>query len=130
MKEFAIKENHLFVKTYGKGKRYSGKTVGVYVLKDIKAGRLKKENPQKEYLNRLGFSASPKLGNAVKRNRCKRIMRAAYRDILKKYVLRKGNLIVISARAGAVEAKSSEIFRELEKAFSGLGLISGKIDSV
>ncbi|MBE6582114.1 MAG: hypothetical protein E7648_02470, partial [Ruminococcaceae bacterium] len=61
MKEFAIKENHLFVKAYQGGKRYVTDTVAVYVLKDLKAGRLRKENPQKEFLNRIGFTATTKL---------------------------------------------------------------------
>ncbi|MBR6427771.1 MAG: ribonuclease P protein component [Clostridia bacterium] len=130
MKEFAIRENHLFVKAYSKGKRYLGKTVCVYLLKDLRAGKLKRENPRKEYLNRLGFSVSPRLGNAVRRNRCKRIMRAAYRHILEVYELRKGYLIVISARPGATEASSADVFSELETAFARLGIISGKIDSV
>ena len=111
MKEFAIKENHLFVKTYGKGKRYSGKTVGVYVLKDIKAGRLKKENPQKEYLNRLGFSASPKLGNAVKRNRIRRRLREIYRLNEDRFV--RGTELVVVARTRAVGAT----YYQLENAF-------------
>ena len=122
MKEFAIKENHLFVKAYTKGMRFSGKTVTVYVLRDYKAARLKKENPQKKYLNRIGFTATTKLGNAVTRNRCKRIMRAAYRGILSERSLRTGNLIVISARGQAVGATSEEVKRDLVAAFGKLGL--------
>ena len=122
MKEFAIKENHLFVKAYNKGMRFSGKTVTVYVLRDYKAAKLKKENPQKKYLNRIGFTATTKLGNAVTRNRCKRIMRAAYRGILSERSLRTGNLIVISARGQAVGATSEEVKRDLVAAFGKLGL--------
>ena len=122
MKEFAIKENHLFVKAYTKGMRFSGKTVTVYVLRDYKAPKLKKENPQKKYLNRIGFTATTKLGNAVTRNRCKRIMRAAYRGILSERSLRTGNLIVISARGQAVGATSEEVKRDLVAAFGKLGL--------
>ena len=122
MKEFAIKENHLFVKAYTKGMRFSGKTVTVYVLRDYKAAKLKKENPQKKYLNRTGFTATTKLGNAVTRNRCKRIMRAAYRGILSERSLRTGNLIVISARGQAVGATSEEVKRDLVAAFGKLGL--------
>ena len=122
MKEFAIKENHLFVKAYTKGMRFSGKTVTVYVLRDYKAAKLKKENPQKKYLNRIGFTATSKLGNAVTRNRCKRIMRAAYRGILSERSLRTGNLIVISARGQAVGATSEEVKRDLVAAFGKLGL--------
>ena len=122
MKEFAIKENHLFVKAYTKGMRFSGKTVTVYVLRDYKAAKLKKENPQKKYLNRIGFTATTNLGNAVTRNRCKRIMRAAYRGILSERSLRTGNLIVISARGQAVGATSEEVKRDLVAAFGKLGL--------
>ena len=122
MKEFAVKENHLFVKAYTKGMRFSGKTVTVYVLRDYKAARLKKENPQKKYLNRIGFTATTKLGNAVTRNRCKRIMRAAYRGILSERSLRTGNLIVIFARGQAVGATSEEVKRDLVAAFGKLGL--------
>ena len=122
MKEFAIKENHLFVKAYTKGMRFSGKTVTVYVLRDYKAAKLKKENPQKKYLNRIGFTATTKLGNAVTRNRCKRIMRAAHRGILSERSLRTGNLIVISARGQAVGATSEEVKRDLVAAFGKLGL--------
>lgn len=122
MKEFAIKENHLFVKAYTKGMRFPGKTVTVYVLRDYKAAKLKKENPQKKYLNRIGFTATTKLGNAVTRNRCKRIMRAAYRGILSERSLRTGNLIVISARGQAVGATSEEVKRDLVAAFGKLGL--------
>ena len=122
MKEFAIKENHLFVKAYTKGMRFSGKTVTVYVLRDYKAAKLKKENPQKKYLNRIGFTATTKLGNAVTRNRCKRLMRAAYRGILSERSLRTGNLIVISARGQAVGATSEEVKRDLVAAFGKLGL--------
>lgn len=122
MKEFAIRENHLFVKAYTKGKKYVTDTVCVYVLKDLKAGRLRKENPQKEFINRIGFSASTKLGGAVIRNRLKRIMRAAYRDLVSDKPIKKGNLIVISARSGAVGKTSQSVLKDLGRAFSKLEL--------
>ncbi len=122
MKEFAIRENHLFVKAYTKGKKYVTDTVCVYVLKDLKAGKLRKDNPQKEFINRIGFSASTKLGGAVIRNRCKRIMRAAYRSVVSDEPIKKGNLIVISARSGAVGNTSDKVGRDLKRAFSKLEL--------
>ena len=122
MKEFAIRENHLFVKAYTKGKKYVTDTVCVYVLKDLKAGKLRKENPQKEFVNRIGFSASTKLGGAVVRNRAKRIMRAGYRQLIKNKPLRKGNLIVISARGGAVVGTSEKVCADLKRAFAKLEL--------
>ncbi len=120
MKEFAIKENHLFVKTYQGGKRYVTDTVAVYVLKDLKAGRLRKENPQKEFLNRIGFTASTKLGHAVVRNRAKRVMRQAYRDIISDKPLKTGKLIVITAREKIIGASSAEVAKDMKRAFGKL----------
>ncbi len=122
MKEFAIKENHLFVKAYTKGAKFCTPTVCVYVLKDYKAAKLRKENPQKLYLNRIGFTASKKLGGAVVRNRCKRILRAAYREIITEKQLKTGNLIVISARGQAVESSSARVKKDLIYAFQKLCL--------
>ena len=123
MKEFAIRENHLFVKAYAKGKRCVTDTVSVFVLRDFKAARLKKENPKKEFLNRIGFTASTKVGHAVVRNRCKRIMRAAYRSLTAEQPIKTGCLIVIAARGAAVSASSADVRRDLAKAFRKLGLI-------
>ena len=96
MKNVAIKENHLYNKAYKRGKRSAGKYTVVYVLRDLKAHRVMLENPEKKYLNRLGIAVSKKLGNAVCRNRAKRIIRAAYRSI--EAELSTGFLVVISAR--------------------------------
>ena len=122
MKEFAIKENHLFVKAYQNGKRYVTDTVTVYVLKDLKAGRLRKENPQKEFLNRIGFTATTKLGHAVVRNRAKRVMRAAYRNIVSSKPIKTGNLLVITARDKIREADSDQVQRDMNRALSKLEL--------
>ena len=124
MKEFAIKENHLFVKAYTKGKKAVTDTVCVYVLKDLKAGKLRKENPQKELLNRIGFAASTKLGHAVQRNRVKRIMREAYRGIVRDRPLRAGNLIVIAGRTNAVNASSAKVMKDMKYAFGKLDILT------
>ena len=124
MKEFAIRENHLFVKAYTKGTRYVTGTVAVYVLRDYKAGKLRRENPQKELLNRIGFSATVKLGNAVTRNRCKRIMRAGYRMLVAERPIKKGFLIVIAAREGATKASSAAVKKDLGRAFRKLELFT------
>ena len=128
MKEFAIKENHLFVKAYTKGKRYVTNTVVVYVLRDLKAGRLRRENPEKELLNRIGFAATVKLGNAVTRNRAKRVMRAAYRMIAAEHEIKKGNLVVISARSGIVGVSSQQVKKDLLRSLRKLELVAKGTD--
>ena len=122
MKEIAIKENHLYNKTYTRGKRFVGRYVAVYVLRDLAAKRLKAANPMGVYVNRLGISVSKKVGGAVTRNRAKRIIRAAYRKY--KSRLKAGNLIVISARTAIVGKKSGDIERELLRAFEEIRIFN------
>ena len=124
MKEIAIKENHLYNKTYTRGKRFVGRYVAVYVLRDLAAKRIKNANPTGEYINRLGLSVSKKVGGAVTRNRSKRIIREAYRRY--KSSLKTGNLIVISARTAIVGKKSTDVERELGRAFEELHMIKEK----
>ena len=109
MKNVAIKEHHLYDKTFRRGKRSVGKYVAVYILRDLKAEKLKNAHPQKIYVNRLGLSVSKKLGGAVERNRAKRVIRAAYDSV--KAELKAGNLIVISPRSAIAGAKSTDVAR-------------------
>ena len=120
MKNIAIRENHLYSKTFTRGKKYVGKSVAVYVLRDLAAKRLRAANPLKEYVNRFGISISKKFGSAVERNRAKRIIRAGYDEV--KAHIRKGNLIVVSPRMACKNKKSTDIARELGDAFVQLGL--------
>ena len=122
MKNVAIKENHLYQKAYKNGKRFVGKTVAVYVLKDFSAARLCRENPEKRFVNRLGLSVSKKVGGAVVRNRAKRVIRAAYDSL--KPELKTGFLIVISARGAIVGKKSTDVCAELTEAFQKLALFA------
>ena len=121
MKNIAIKENHLYQKTYKNGKRFVGRYVAVYVLRDLAAGRLRREHPQKQFVNRLGLSVSKRIGGAVQRNRAKRIIRAAYDPL--RTSLKTGNLIVISARDAIGGQTSTTVASELATAFKVLGLL-------
>ena len=55
-------ENHLYNKVFSARKKAGGKTVVVYYLKDLKANKLRKANPMKEKINRMGISVSKKTG--------------------------------------------------------------------
>ncbi|MBQ9784741.1 MAG: ribonuclease P protein component [Clostridia bacterium] len=118
MKYTTIKEHHLYNKTFQRGKRYSGRYVSVFVLRDLAAKRLRKENPEKQFYNRFGVAVTKRVGGAVQRNRVKRILRAAYRAIEPE--LKRGFLVVVSPRDGILDVKSTDVERELRRGFAKL----------
>jgi ribonuclease P protein component len=123
MKFKAIRENHLFVKAYTGGRRAPSKTCTVYVLKDRQARRIMKSRPDKQYINRIGITASKKIGGAVQRNRAKRVIREALRLIMQEYTLKTGHLIVIAARERATVSKMQDVKRDVQSALMRLSMI-------
>ena len=124
MKFRAITENHLYSKAYSKGKRAVTSALAVYILPDYAAKRLAKAHPQKKTVNRIGLTTSTKLGGAVVRSRCRRIMREGLRSLEKEKALKRGFLIIIAARSASVGLKSTEIKNQLDFAFNKLGMYS------
>ena len=61
-----LNRNCDFLRLYGRGKVYTDPALVIYLLKN-RAG-----------ICRIGITVSKKTGNAVQRNRSKRIIRAAY----------------------------------------------------
>lgn len=122
MKEIAIKENHLFLKAYTKGKKYVGRYVVIYILPDTRAEELKRAAPFLQGVNRIGLTATKKLGGAVQRNRCRRIMRESYRSVIRKRPIKKGYLIVVVARHSALNALSRELEGDYIRAFDSLDM--------
>lgn len=122
MKFKAICENHLYSKAYAKGKRAVTSALAVYVLPDYKAKALAKAHPEKKTVNRIGLTTSTKLGGAVVRSRARRILREGLRLLEKEKPLKVGFLIVIAARGRATSLKSTDIKKELDIAFTRLGM--------
>jgi len=113
----------LFVKAYTGGRRAPSKTCTVYVLKDRQARRIMKSRPDKQYINRIGITASKKIGGAVQRNRAKRVIREALRLLMKEYQIKTGHLIVIAAREKATVCKMQDVKRDVQSALMRLSMI-------
>ena len=127
MKNYAIKEHHLYNKAFRGGSRFVCKTVAVYVLRDYAAKRLMRANPEKKYLNRVGLSVGKKLGGAVVRNRVRRRLREVYR--LNEAAFTPGWDIVVVARSRALEAKFSTLTEAYLTAARKAGILCRQEDA-
>ena len=94
-----LKKNYEFRRLYSKGKSAATPFLVVYARKS------------KRHTNRIGFTVSNKLGNAVKRNRVRRRLREIYR--LHEAEFQPGTELVAVARYRAVTAS----YRQMETAF-------------
>lgn len=89
-----MKENKDFLTMYKKGRYITSKYSVIYV------------KPNNRPYNRFGITAGKKIGNAVARNRAKRLIRLAYQKAEIKLPV--GIDIVIVARSGILGIKSDE----------------------
>ncbi len=65
-------------------------------------------------INRIGITASKKVGNAVKRNRARRVLRAAYRA-LEPQITAFGWDFILVARSRTVSCKSTDVIPVLKR---------------
>lgn len=72
----------------------------------------------------FGVVASKRVGDAVRRNRAKRLLREAIRDTENRFKDR-DLWVVLVARGTILQASSGDVTRDLEKALEGEGLIRG-----
>ena len=104
-----LKENYSFRRAYKKGKSLVCPYFVIYAVKTRRGVR-------------LGITAGKKLGCAVKRNRAKRVIVAAFRQLLP--CISGGYDFVFVARVRTAAAQSTEVFKYLKKAFLKEGIIA------
>ncbi len=103
-----LKLNYEFKRLYNRGKSFVTPNFILYTLKG-RAGR-----------TRLGITAGKKLGCAVKRNRAKRVLTAAFSECAGSIV--SGHDFVLVARQRILKVKSTAVRAELEGALKKAGL--------
>ena len=110
-----LKENCDFRRLYGKGKSFQSPALVSYVMKN-RAG-----------ICRIGITTSKKIGNAVERNRSRRIIRAAYREIEDRI---NGNYdIVFVARSRTKYQKSTQIAQLMLSQLEEAGVIDETVNN-
>lgn len=108
MKRFEkLKQNYEFRRAYTRGNPFVSPYFVLYTVKG-RQGRI-----------RLGITAGKKLGTAVKRNRAKRVLTAAFSGVFP--LLKPGTDYVLVARSRILSAKSTLVSNELEKLLSRTG---------
>lgn len=111
MKSHTLKENKDFRRLYYRGKSFASPCLVTYAMKSKNGGV------------RYGITTSKKIGNAVERNRSRRVIRAALSEIEDSIT---GNWdIVFVARSKTSKVKMQRVLQEMTEHFEKLGVING-----
>ncbi|MBR1731882.1 MAG: ribonuclease P protein component [Ruminococcus sp.] len=108
-----LKENRDFHRLYRKGKSFISPVLVTYILKN------KSDNL------RYGITTGKKIGNAVRRSRARRIIRAAFRECAPN--LKNGYDIVFVARGKTPFLKSTQIKEAMEYHFKQAQIYKDKV---
>ena len=104
-----IKQNYIFRRAYHRGRNFVSAVLVTYCFKKKRGGI------------QIGVTSGKKIGNAVQRNRCRRIIREAFRSL---YPETQGHWdIVFVARAATVHKKSTDIARVMQKHLREAGVL-------
>ena len=101
-KLFTIKKRSTFVLIRDTGIFVKGKNMNIQILRNQELGN---------YIG-VGYTASKKIGNAVKRNKAKRIMRELSRKII--INCKTNTYFVLIAKASLLKEKFGILLKELE----------------
>ncbi len=108
-----LKKNYEFKRVLNKGKYYTGNQIEAFAIKS------------NNKVNRIGIAVSVKLGNAVDRNRIKRLIRENYRmmeqNLKKDFGI---NIVFLWKKQVPVENASYHIIKEdMQKVLCEIGIL-------
>lgn len=102
-KKNRLRKREEFSKVYNRGKSFANRELVIYIMENIKVEEI-----------RVGISVSKKVGNAVTRNRIKRIIKEIlYKHIKNNDISKKLDIIII-ARIPTAEMNYSQFNRSIE----------------
>ena len=104
-----INQNREFQRVYSKGKPFVSPGLVSYVLRN------------RRNAVRFGITTSRKTGNAVRRNRSRRVIREAFRSLSPRVGL--GCDLVFVARTRTPAMKSTEVRRVMERHLKNAGVL-------
>lgn len=103
-RKFRIKKNEDFQTVFKQGKSIANRQFVIYML----------QKPEEREF-RIGLSVSKKIGNAVTRNRVKRLIRQVFLE--EKHRIASGNEFIIIARKPAADMNYHEVKSSLNHLF-------------
>ena len=112
LKKNVLRKNKDFSAIYKRGKSVGDRYIVLFY------------RPNGLTYNRTGFLASKKVGNSVKRNRAKRLMKESYRKL--ESTLPVGYDYIIIARNTINGKKCADVEKSLTSAFKRTGVRKGK----
>ncbi|MDD4377138.1 MAG: ribonuclease P protein component [Eubacteriales bacterium] len=109
LKKDVLRRKSDFSKIYNKGKSVGDRYIVIFY------------NKNNLPYNRIAFLASKKVGNSVKRNRARRLMKESYRITDKEFP--PGYDFIIIARNTICNAKCADVKKSLESAMRRTGVL-------
>lgn len=100
----SLRSNSDFRRLYNRGKSFVSPELVLYIAKTRRP------------INRIGITVSKKIGNAVKRNRARRVIKEAYRLILPRFQSF-GYDMVFVARKKTAHISCNTVLEAMEKLF-------------